>query len=127
MRLSEAILLGSTTAPPLNNTSWKTCLIGIGMHALGKDNIGNHEAMLRYPWLREDYEMPAHLFAGSGRGRKLTARQIITGLATQIECGSISLEQAVDWIRSVEPEEPANAAVTGEREAEAVGSRKDFS
>jgi len=116
VRLSEAIMLGSTMGLKVQNTSWRSCLIGIGISAIGKDNIGNVEALARYPWLNQSYEVPS--IAASGwfaAGKPYQARSIITEMATKVELGEITIEQAVDWIRSVEPrEEPCPESVQAE-------------
>lgn len=111
MRLSEAIMLGSTQTH-LSATNWDHCLIGMGFHALAglqtdiciDDTGAPVEAYARWPWLQTFIQYPPPELVGGIRGTG-TASQIISGLAGRVVRGDVSLEAAVDWIRSVEPQE----------------------
>ena len=125
MKLSDAIMLGSTKTK-LNPDRWLTsdgtgCLIGIGISAIcelhdiptwgGLDN----EILVRFPWLRQDFPVPEIAKGhddvwGHLNGFKFTdlarAVDIISRMAYLVKAGRMTLEQAVDWIRSVEPPDP---------------------
>lgn len=94
MRLAEAILLGSTMGLPVSNYSWRTCLLGIGLAALGKDNICNREALIRYPWVGKEYLID---------GQIQEFRSYITGLAMKVETGEMTIDKAAELIDSVDP------------------------
>ncbi len=105
MKLSEAMMLGYTMGRELNNGSWDTCLIGISCHAVSNSyytTLG--EAYDRWPWIgisvphpqNTEFLFPPYL--------------ILTELCGEVIAGRTTIEQVVDWVRSVEPEEPTPAA-----------------
>ncbi len=115
MRLSEAIVLGSTQTK-LDPHDWDCCLIGMGFHALAGLEADIHcspnndhplEAIVRWPWLEN--RMTAPVLLGWPDGHIASACSIISSLAVRVGRRNITFEQAVDWIRSVEPEEPKTA------------------
>jgi hypothetical protein len=121
--LSDAILAGSTLLS-FDPSYWYNgpcghkcgCLIGMGMVAAGYEDelMGTFFQMpiieKAYPWLAEARTVPllprvvkfiayAHLFGQ----QKATAAHIISYMAHCVNEDLMTLEQAVDWIRSVEP------------------------
>ena len=131
MKLSEAILLGSTQLS-LDPRFWLCndggCLIGMGGYAAGvryiedweerqssADEIEQIKAI--WPWISEDRDVPQFLqelprysmvypyFFVDQRGRD-KVKAIISSMACHIKVGHMTLEQAVDWIRENEPQEP---------------------
>lgn len=113
MKLSDAILLGSTVLK-LNSSIYLSvdcgCLIGMGAKALGKaarelfDGKGDFNFQ-EYPWLLDKVQGPPGL--GFYSRTPHPAFAIIGEMARCIEDGSYTMERAVDWIRSVEPQELA--------------------
>ncbi len=106
MRLSEAIMLGSTTET-LDSASWQTCLLGIGLHAIdpAAENFCNDDAIRRWPWIKSTVEIPClGSFSGGGEA---TPSGIISVLAGDVQKGIVTLEKVVDWVRSVEPPDPS--------------------
>jgi hypothetical protein len=103
MRLSEALLLGAATAKhPLENSSWRYCLCGMAVSALtDKENLCNHEAELRWPWLNGNIE-----------GYPLSGRCYLTSLCFDVMEGRLTIEQVADLIRKVEPVEPSEPTET---------------
>jgi hypothetical protein len=98
MLLSDAIMLGSTQTT-LDSNSWDQCLIGVGLHAFGiTSNFCNEEGEKRWPWILKHFQTPklGKLFGASTGSAKGT----ISVLAEDVQLGLITLEQAVDWIRS---------------------------
>jgi hypothetical protein len=102
MKLSEAMMLGGTVHK-LDSGSWECCLLGVSVQALGADNHSNLEAAARWSWIDDDFAAPESLLAFCGN---LQGRIIISNLSCRVQDGTITLEQAVDWVRSVEPSEP---------------------
>ncbi len=127
MKLSEAVLLGSTNLR-LEPKVWQSpvcaCLIGMGLSAMGRepreDQAGTrNDAIAMLPWLADGFAIPSilagnHLVGyftrisvwGVNKPGQLSAWQIISALAYEVKDGIITLEQAIDWIRENEPQEP---------------------
>jgi hypothetical protein len=72
-----------------------------------------------WPWLVGNFSVPLivknsttepTLFRHVKNQYESLGYSIISFLAYMVKSGEISLEQAVDWIRSVEPEEPKTEA-----------------
>jgi hypothetical protein len=128
MKFSEAIVLGTTTGNvKFNSCAWRSCLIGVGLSALSVP--GSHpamfsasisrgplttEALSRWPWLSAKFKAPTPLLEGVGSGPFSWAFSesydylgihIVSGFATRIQVGRLTLEDALAWIRSVEPED----------------------
>jgi|ERR1700722_1856827 len=109
MRLSDAMMLGSTLVK-LNADAWNTCLLGVSVVATGgKDNWCNSECRARWPWIEIEFVPPPMIDAGI---TPRCASAIISLLTVLVEKGAITLEQAVDWVRSVEPAEDAPSEVS---------------
>jgi hypothetical protein len=118
MKLSEAILLGSTLGRPFNQSSWNYCLCGMGVAALGnKTNYGNDEAEARWPWLNSDIVPPKSCGLGE---TPLRGRLVVTCIASMVLNERITLDAAVDLIRSIEPEESKAMAEVEVRLGEAI-------
>jgi|SRR5882724_6263728 len=100
MRLSDAIALGRTLVV-LDPSCYQRCLIGLGYHAIGKNAFDGwlHE-WPDYPWLRKQFIVNPPFGIHPSY-----AYNVISMLAHKVKSSSISMEQAIDWIRSVEPEE----------------------
>jgi hypothetical protein len=118
VKLSEAMMLGSTMGLKFKNDDWCTCLLGISMAALGQRNDMNREAERRYPWILKDYVYPMSIHPRPFKWG-------ITWWADRIECGLATFEEAIDWVRSVEPQDETNStqaspAATARDEKETV-------
>lgn len=107
MKLSEAMMLGGT-AFPMDSNTWDTCLLGVSVRALGAtDNKFNKEASERWPWM--DHLLisnPPEIYAKKHefQGRD-SFTSIVSELAGYVAEGEMTLEAAVDWVASVEPQE----------------------
>jgi hypothetical protein len=109
MKLSDAILLGSTMHK-LDPACWDGCLLGVSVRAVGAtSNFFNDEAQRRWPWMvgkkvaMPDFSRYPHI--------SLEFTQVISWLDVEVNDGKVTLEQVVDWVRSVEPEESKPAEV----------------
>ena len=110
MRLSDAVMLGQGLVkfkPENFLINGCGCLIGAGFAAVTGLQDGDSSKMMEmWPWLEEQYDVPAILGNVRDCFSRDNAKGIIGLLAFSIQWGEVSLEQAVDWIRSVEPAEP---------------------
>lgn len=120
MKLSDAVLLGSTTGHKLSNGSWNCCLLGMGVAAVVQCSDAKQEAVARWPWL-SDYMEPSYIPSLLPWLRRYAAEHphtidgyvFLTALCCDVLDKKITLEQAVDAIRSVEPQdEPITASLT---------------
>jgi hypothetical protein len=127
MKLSEAILLGSTMSGQcwsvlsLNYPDGRidTCALGSAALAIGKLNYVALERA--FPWID-------NVFAGCpecdplyGAGSTILA---VYGMIPHLNDNHRwTRERIAEWVSTIEPaDEPVDAAVTGEREAEVVGT-----
>lgn len=123
IRLSEAIMAGSVLIH-FNPNFWYNaipsrcgCLIGMGMVAAGYEDelmaggLQDPTIIAAYPWLIELMTPPPLPHCPSARRaysylwvvERSQAIHIISYMAHCVKHGLMTLEQAVDWIRSVEP------------------------
>ena len=113
-------MLGGTLYK-LDDLDWRCCLLGVSVQASGGDNFLNREAALRWPWINGQFHVPDLL---EHHGICSSATDIISCLAIRVKRGQITFEQAVDWVRSVEPAEPAETPETAPTETlQAVGNQ----
>lgn len=104
MRLSEAMMLGGI-ANTIDCDCWDGCLLGVSVKALGANqNKFNREAQTRWPWIEDKFAEPKIMADWYGDGHE-TASVILSNLAVMVVAGRVTLEQVVDWVRSVEPAE----------------------
>jgi len=117
MRLSEQILLGSMTLVPVaykrhSGDQIQGCALGMAETASG---ISDYGAEHRWPWLNGNTACPCGCKTYKQRGGKIFIACPIESYAQAIahifnehvmEDKTWTLEQLVDWIRSVEPAEP---------------------
>ncbi len=109
MKLSEAMMLGYTMGRELDNGSWNTCLIGISCHAVSTSYYATlRESFERWPWIGNSVPHPHN------RHLLLPPYVILTDLCNEVIHGTMTIEQAVDWVRSVEPEESATTPIEKE-------------
>ena len=101
MRLSDAIVLGSALIRfepscfyvPRGNCG---CIIGMGEAAMGAMSVLSYKKL--WPWLSKPMPgKPLHSYAAE-IGRR----------AYCVQEGTMTLEEVVDWVRSVEPAEEEN-------------------
>jgi len=127
MRLSEAIMLGSTTCV-LEAGDWNSCALGAACNALGvpADFIGTEVTLMKqkfrvrefiredeiakyWPWLTGELSFFV-AFEGVDRFSQepwlasTWLEMIYVAFDDLVACGHWSLEALVDWVRSVEPE-----------------------
>lgn len=119
MRLSDAINLGRSLVK-LDAGTWhrgdRGCAICMAMAAVGKldEWDGNREIRFElWPWLRaKTSSMPLPIYLPNEDGYTLSS--YVGGLATYVELGRISMDQLIDIVRSIEPDEPEIAATVPE-------------
>lgn len=118
MRLSEAVMLGMMSidrfVPTVYLKDGCGCLIGAGYFAAtGKRSAYYKEMAEEWPWLESTFPVPTELYGGCMTDHLPDGdlgRSIITFYALAVQSGSNTIEQAVDWIRSVEPAERTEPA-----------------
>jgi hypothetical protein len=97
MRLSEAIALGRVLIDKPQHNTFCKCAIGMGLaaighefHIRGEEGIGSayFAALDEWPWLFGDCEM------------EISRRFVL------VMKGDLTLEELIDFVRSVEPPEP---------------------
>jgi hypothetical protein len=107
MLLSHAVMTGSTLKKLtscfyLDNEC--ACLMGMGFVAAGlgstSGNWSFEKLYAQWPWLKEEVPDPRQ------PGHTTLPKFVINWWAVEVRLGLATLEQAVDWIRSVEPAEP---------------------
>jgi hypothetical protein len=109
MRLSEALLLGSTLGETLKNDSYRSCLLGVACRAIGKENGGNDEVKTRWPWTEEwKFTHPV-----MGLTMLIPLRYVLTRMCDRVLDGTMSIDDVVAYVRSVEPSEPDHVEVPG--------------
>lgn len=116
MKLSDAVMLGFGMIkfdPNVYLEDGCGCFIGSGYFAAtGAKAASLFDDMFPvWPWLMETREMP-DWFLPCLQGRRIPTHRIISMMAIEMGQGRVTLEQAVDWIRSVEPAEPNPAEET---------------
>ncbi len=100
MKLSEALMLGSTLGEEVSNASWDKCLLGIACHALGDSNFYN-EAVMRWTWLTEKIVSHPDLL----NGHPYSGTTFVTGLAIKVEEGRMTIQRAAEIVAEIEPAE----------------------
>lgn len=108
MRLSDAIALGRTLEP-ICMYSYATCALGVGMAALGIpiEERDAEELMRRWPWLRE--KATSSPFPQYGSYRQTWYQEISYGAILTKSRDNATLDQLIDWVRSIEPAETQEA------------------
>jgi hypothetical protein len=118
MKLSDAIILGSTTVK-LDASQWLTydhgkelckgCLLGAAFHAAsGEFDASADDIVREWPWLARRAAVPSPFFVGDGSWASII--DIISSMATEVGKKRMTFEQAIEWIRSVEPAEELKLA-----------------
>jgi hypothetical protein len=137
VKLSEAMMLG-ISAFNLRPQVWACpdggCLLGVAAHAAGIKFASSGEAIARiriqWPWIDRKFDVPQlardlpklrdgnflHIADKPSGG----AVYIISFFANHVKLGTCSIEQVVDWVRSVEPAEEVAIEATMETPADAV-------
>ncbi len=111
MRLSDAVMMGYSLIK-FNPTTFLTdgcgCLIGAGFAAATGRRDGFSDEMVRiWPWLKQEFATPDVLGVMKNFAPVQEAKSIIGQMAIGVSWNDQTLEQAVDWIRSVEPPDPS--------------------
>lgn len=133
MRLSEAILLGSMTARAIaysrHDDNGGACALGMAENARGCS--GFDAAENAYPWLRHHAQAPC----GHKGHRQLSGplrvpyyvpignySSVIAHIFNEHVCEdkTWTLEQLVDWIRSVEPQDSPDTTIESNAAQELV-------
>jgi hypothetical protein len=139
MRLSDAIALGRTLIGKTDPSSYCGCALAMALMAIGKEPmvaaIGDdsfaemaHDnwfeaAMTEWPWLvTEGLEVPKYLPAYAYE--HYNAEYIISDLFWKVDEGEISLDQLIDWVRSVEPQEETERSPEGTEITETLEAAK---
>jgi hypothetical protein len=107
VRLSEALLLGETLRDwPLGNNDWRVCLCAVAIKAFGETNSANNaEARRRWPWLLSFMSSPSCLAERWDGFPPRRGEDWVTYLCLQVLSCGMTLEQAADAIREIEPPE----------------------
>jgi|SRR5579859_2946818 len=122
MKLSTAIALGRVLLPQSewNGGSYCRCALAMGQMAIGRTFERRDECIaLRahyttWPWIQEQFTVPACLleraltFGLTSSGTE-PAQRIISLLFILVEKNDITLDQLIDWVKSVEPQEQVEA------------------
>lgn len=99
MRLSTAMMLGSVTCKMVPG-NWNSCAIGsaanaVGIPNWGNEGIGRHVLIWQYwPWLGSLCSCGCGSFGS----------HIWNAFDDNVCKGKMTIEQLIDWVRSVEPE-----------------------
>lgn len=108
MKLSEAIMLGQGLVKFDSSVfleDGRGCLIGAGYAAVsGRNNACLFEMAEQWPWLNERVRVPEAL-RSYGLSRFESCELVISYLAFKVRDRILTVEQAVDIIRSIEPED----------------------
>ena len=105
MKLSEAMLLGSATCKMVAG-DWNSCALGAAGNAVGIpqfDNILARALWIQdtWPWLRNISRVQEY------KGAELTinyCEEIWTRFDNEVVGGAMTLEQLVDYVKSIEPQ-----------------------
>jgi len=128
MRLSDAIALGCSVIEKTDPGSYCGCALAMALIAAGREPMkaefgsglwgkfanDNWEqaAWTEWPWILEEFDEPDWWENRLGVN---TGEQIISSMFFDVHDKSMSLEQLIDWVRSVEPsEETSTEAQTEE-------------
>lgn len=106
MKLSEAMMLGSTTCKMVPG-DWNSCALGCAGNAVGIPQIerlhpeqstdGRSPWLIEYwPWLQFDEALP-----GMASDQCITIWKMFD---SKVCSGAMTLEQLADYVRSVEPD-----------------------
>jgi hypothetical protein len=101
MRLSEAMMLGAATCK-MEPGDIRSCAIGAGLNAEGDQSfaIGRYFAASRiWPWLGELKTLRGDRFLVPDMMGRITRR-----FDDEVCYGEMTLEQLVDYVRSIEPD-----------------------
>jgi hypothetical protein len=102
MLLSTAIDLG-TAIPGIRCTvSYYHCSLGYAMRAIGKEpEAGSplQSILAEWPWLSRQ----SHFYDEV----EYSAEQVISIMFSEVQRGGRTMQSLVDWVRSVEPPDPA--------------------
>jgi hypothetical protein len=98
MKLSEAIMLGSTQCK-MEPASFSTCVLGVSLWAIGlparSPDWGSRYDLIAQVWPWTDaYSRPG----------KMYLQEIYQRFDHRVCTGEMTLEQLVDYVKSVEPE-----------------------
>lgn len=104
MRLSEAIMLGSTLRPQ-TFTTWRdtvgTCAVGAALDAIGKEHGLSSDVIAAWPWVFDSgYPCPAKC------GMKSRAGSIMIHLNDDHRW---TRERIAEYVATIEPKEPETA------------------
>lgn len=116
MRLSDAIATGRVMGVHLDPNNFCGCAIALGLEAVGKrdrhsSSANFSTAKLEWPWLDACFDHPLIHIQDTGVG-------IVSDLFWEVYNGDRTLDELIDWVRSVEPPEetPVVEAVTPQAE-----------
>jgi hypothetical protein len=130
MRLSTAIALGRTVIEQTDPHSFCGCALAMGLLGVGKEPcvadlkqpfsikaaqaslVWRQTQCIVWPWLNENRPFPEGLLSTNGVAAscELPALNLVSDLFFAVERKKITLDQLIDWVRSVEPPELEEAA-----------------
>lgn len=112
MRLSDAIAMGRVLVSELKAGSMDGCVLGMAAKAIGTPTSGNmgdcfSKLERQWPWLRNEVPEGVVSTAGNWTG----AIWYRFDIEVMIE-RTLTLDQLIDWVRTIEPPETVGAAPT---------------
>jgi hypothetical protein len=112
MRLSDAIMLGRVTVDSPKSGDINNCALGMAANACGiKRQYCNIKKL--WPWLKTDMDFPCNCFPNSyiNIDSQAAWTKVAHIFDHHVMClEDWTLEQLVDWVRSVEPGEREEGA-----------------
>jgi hypothetical protein len=107
MRLSDAMMLGSTTCKMVA-AEINTCALGAALNAMGFPNIDKKDlSQVRYDELRRLWPWLANEEYEDRDGYSSTGLRAVYSRFDFLVCaGKMTFEELVDYVRSIEPPEP---------------------
>lgn len=132
LRLSEAILLGSTSVRPLaghmikfQNGETFGCALGMACTSAAVPFFKSQKIYDEWPWLREWFTLPCCCGSGGYFACSVIVH-IFDCHVMEVNKPHWTLEQLVDWVRSVEPPEPDQEQATGVSGRDPLETNQDF-
>jgi hypothetical protein len=130
MKLSDAIALGQGTVGKWESGNLAHCALGMACNSVGipqhfdelADEYGDYEVILQHwPWLRQQIPLPYRKHDDGSPIIGEAMQVIYDTFDSEVMSGQVSFEKFLDWVRSIEPQEPAEQPTPAAEKAEEVG------
>jgi hypothetical protein len=116
MRLSDAIAVGRVLIQHPSADNYCNCALGMGLAAVGKckphPRLAYDAIMREWPWLGEGVKSPDWMKRYGYE--TMQAEFTISHAYDMVQFGVLTLDQLIDWVRSVEPAEPEEVATVAD-------------